>query len=211
MGGAYFDGVGSRIIISNGANLPGTDISVVICAKGVRRADFDRLMQLIESPTKDGWDITTTSTYSYLYFRIEQAGVPGWLGGPSLPANITRENELQFFGYRFYQNGANAAGDIIDINGNIRATWSTAYTLNFQTVLTDIYIGGSTLNFKGTIYYVAYFNGKITTDNISDIGLGRILPTQFDCRLWHDYRLGHARDLSGNNNHGTLNGNVRFV
>jgi len=65
--------------------------------------------------------------------------------------------------------------------------------------------------FKGIFYDYIYFAEILTQSEIQDVIYGRILPTQFDCRLWHDYRLGHARDLSGNNNHGTITGNVRFV
>lgn len=78
----------------------------------------------------------------------------------------------------------------------------------------DIFIGNSssiTRTFDGLIIDIIYINGLLTQPQIQDIMYGRILPTEFDCRLWHDYRLGHAFDLSGNNNNGILVGNVRFV
>jgi len=64
--------------------------------------------------------------------------------------------------------------------------------------------GGGQAFYTGIIYYGIIIAQVLTQNQINDIITGRILPTQFDCRLWHDYRLGHANDLSGNNNHGRI-------
>ncbi len=50
----------------------------------------------------------------------------------------------------------------------------------------------------------------LTQSQIQDLHYGRNLPTQFDCRLWSDFRLGHTLDLSGKINNG-LTTSTRFV
>ncbi len=61
------------------------------------------------------------------------------------------------------------------------------------------------------LYDVISINDVLTANQIWDLAYGRTIPTQHLCALWYDFRLGHARDLSGYGNHGTVNGNVRFV
>lgn len=63
----------------------------------------------------------------------------------------------------------------------------------------------------GDMYDAVLIGANLSNSQVQDIMYGRRLPTEFDCRLWHDYRLGHTIDLSGNGNHGTIVGNVRFV
>jgi len=67
-------------------------------------------------------------------------------------------------------------------------------------------------NFLNGIEYEAAVIAEALTENeIRGLMEGRRLPTEWDCRLWLDFRQGHTRDLSGNGNHGTLYGGVYFV
>jgi len=62
-----------------------------------------------------------------------------------------------------------------------------------------------------TIYEAIFIAEALTQSEIRGIMEGRRLPTEFDCRLWLDFRQGHTRDLSGNGNHGTRYGGAYFV
>lgn len=65
--------------------------------------------------------------------------------------------------------------------------------------------------FQGLVYETQIIAQNLTDAQLINMNNGSVLPTQFDCRLWHNYRLGHARDLSGYGNNGTLNGNAQFI
>ena len=77
-------------------------------------------------------------------------------------------------------------------------------------VPTNVEIGGRTFAgredpMNGFIATVRLYAGEdFMVDEIHDLALGRKMPTDFNCVLWHDYRLGHANDLTRNNNHGVI-------
>lgn len=65
--------------------------------------------------------------------------------------------------------------------------------------------------FSGNLYDVMLIATNVKDSQAKDIRYGRIPPTNFDCRLWQNYRLGHSLDLSNYKNNGIIDGNVRFV
>lgn len=102
----------------------------------------------------------------------------------------------------------------IFINGVLRAV-SEPYSEKAHSTNLNVEIGGRSYpNYenpiKGYMATIRLYGQDFTIDEIHDLALGRKQPTDFDCRLWHDYRLGHANDLSGNNNHGIVH-NFMFV
>lgn len=69
----------------------------------------------------------------------------------------------------------------------------------------------SSIFFKGRIFEVGIIAQNLSASDIFALYEGRMIPTKFDCRLWHDYRNGNAKDLSGKDNHGTLKGGVKWI
>ena len=99
-------------------------------------------------------------------------------------------------------------------NGSVIRTHNHGnYTINAPS--TDLYIGCSQGNnsfLSANIKSVSIFNVALTSTQVSDLYNGSIKPNQISgCVLYHDYTLGHAQDLSGNGNHGTLMGNAKFI
>jgi len=64
---------------------------------------------------------------------------------------------------------------------------------------------------ESTIYEVIVIAEPLTENEIRGIMEGRRLPTEWDCRLWLDFRQGHTRDLSGNGNHGKIYGGAYLM
>ncbi len=80
---------------------------------------------------------------------------------------------------------------------------------------TNFVIGSNSVGnanfFNGIIYKIIYIKETLTQAQIRNILLGKDNPMKYSCKLWHDYRLGHAKDLSGNGNNGVLYGGARWV
>jgi len=80
----------------------------------------------------------------------------------------------------------------------------------YHAVVGDVAYGwGAYLN--GEIYEVIHLAEALGENDAWALMEGRRLPTEWDCRLWLDFRQGHTQDLSGHNNHGTRYGNTYFV
>lgn len=78
----------------------------------------------------------------------------------------------------------------------------------------DWFVGGNVLvgifnSFANVVISEVYIIAEtLNESDIFTLTKGTKFPTQFDCRLWHDYRLGNARDLSGYGNDGQIVGAV---
>lgn len=70
------------------------------------------------------------------------------------------------------------------------------------------YGGYETNMWNGQIGEVRIYNRALSPDEITQLSQG--INIRNGLVLHHNYRLGHARDLSGNGNDGTLNGGAKF-
>ena len=101
---------------------------------------------------------------------------------------------------------------ILYVNGNIVSSSSPATRPENETIYLTI-VGWANPDFyvKGLVYEVAGFASKISITNAKALTTGNIkADTLSNCKFYHDYTLGHAQDLSGNGNDGTLMGNAFF-
>jgi hypothetical protein len=109
----------------------------------------------------------------------------------------------------------NSTGNVIFyINANTNVQTDISLKNNMvSTPSTSIGIFPAMPNryFSGNIYDIVFIGTNLNNSQVNNIREGRMLPSQFDCRLWNDYRLGHSFDLSEYGNNGVLNGFVRFV
>ena len=206
-GGAYDDGefTGSNISVTDNANFEISNTATIqfTCLLRKQFGDYKKIFQ------KGGYGV---GSYYFDIEAISGSHSMSFLFGAAAPTNFRSVNADNI-----YQYGLNNIAVTVDIPGDTSNFYING-RLSKTTHSLPVYItSASNLLTTGnqdtvvTIYDTTYYGTVLTQPQIQDLMYGRILPTQFDCRLWHDYRLGHARDQSGNNNHGTINGNVRFV
>lgn len=198
-GGAYFDGGNATIQCPN-INLSGSEITVMAWFKG------PQAWSVIRQQVGDYIVLCWNPTTNRFHLLSNDGGVVG------LDSGNLSDNVIHHICFTWKQNTVNGFQTFKD---GILVAQRNSTNTPIANIGNNIYIGTfngvageSTI---GIIYDAIIIKQFLTQSQIQDIIYGRILPTQFDCRLWHDYRLGHARDLSGNGNHGTINGNVRFV
>lgn len=204
-GGAYFDGLTSNIFIPKQFVL--SNLSIMLMVNSVLQNDdkfFFSTGNYSYNPTSKGWHMSQRAPSLGNSFLVRN----------TFPNSATVVDDLTYI-----YNKVNNFAITIDgatcnqyQNGILTLTSNLTAISDSPQLTTRIGCNTSSARFwNGIVYDVIVIAQTLTQPQIQDIMYGRILPTQFDCRLWHDYRLGHARDLSGNGNHGTLNGNVRFV
>lgn len=116
-----------------------------------------------------------------------------------------------------YDN-TDVANDVIAYINNVSQTITeiSTPTLVANTDNTsNLYIGtnfGTGWTMNSLVYELEYFNVVLTPTQVSDLYNESVKPNDIaGCVLYHDYTLGHAQDLSGNGNHGTLQGNAQFI
>lgn len=209
-GGAYFDGVSGYIDTVNppinaNFNTKLTCIGTVIplgTPTGGSDAGFGQR----------GWNkwLYFHGSSPTIMFNVQtDAG-----GNMAFGSTIAKLRKLYHLVGTFEQSGADMLGKLY-IDGKLDSTQTVLNNTPHDTS-NQFMRAGSLIHNNGAFVQMILCDfimiaQVLTQPQIQDLMYGRILPTQFDCRLWHDYRLGHARDLSGNGNHGVINGNVRFV
>jgi len=108
----------------------------------------------------------------------------------------------------------------IDFYKYINTMKKISKTLGFNVTVPAgsyrIRVGGSAVSYPGTmsmstIYEAIVIAEALTENEIRGIMEGCRLPTEWDCRLWLDFRQGHTRDLSGNGNHGKIYGGAYLM
>jgi len=65
--------------------------------------------------------------------------------------------------------------------------------------------------YKSIMYEAILIAEALSQSEIRGLMDGRRLPTEWDCRLWLDFRQGHIRDLSGKGNHGKIYGGAYLM
>jgi len=121
------------------------------------------------------------------------------------PANTVNTNSTQFLAAT-YDNG-----DIILYHDGdeVASDTKTKQDTSNITIIGAAVLPGRYMN--GLLIEAGVIAEALTQSEIRGLMEGRRLPTEWDCRLWLDFRQGHTRDLSGNGNHGTLYGGAYFV
>lgn len=196
-GGAYFDGVNARITTSNLA-LGAGDFSIIAHINpGKAQTGFPGNRDVIYYGGSPG-----------IQFYIQNNKLS--IQNPPVFNTITSSASIYNGKISNVAVTSKTAGNSIKLYVNSNLLGSGSFVIANST--SSIIGNDPTPDWLlGNLYEIAIFAVELSQKNINLLMNGRILPTQFDCRLWHDYRLGHARDLSGNGNHEVINGNVRFV
>lgn len=202
-GGALFDS-GSYIRKTSPSNIPTQNITLLTSVKILGFFNWNNFVQ-------DSYWVTAGRIAWLLFADSSGQIIAGVSDATPIQYNAvvvgsigkTYKDRITMLGHTYDGNAVK-----VYIDGVLKTTVVKA------GLVFDVPVNVSSGN-TGQGYQIQYdmmiFGQVLTEAQQQDLMYGRILPTQFDCRLWHDYRLGHARDLSGNGNHGTLNGNVRFV
>lgn len=201
--GEVFGGLGG-ISVPQNPNLEISNTATIqfTCVIGVSSHDYAKIFE------KGGYGV---GSYYFDYESVIGNRDMSFFFGAAAPTNFRNVNVTNR-----YQYGLNNIAVTVDIPGDTCNFYING-RLNQTTHTLPAYITSNSVlhiidqDTAVKMYDAAFYGVVLTQPQIQDLMYGRILPTQFDCRLWHDYRLGHARDLSGNGNHGILNGNVRFV
>lgn len=198
-GAAYFDGLTGHINIagSNNYNVSGYTIIITFIPKAtsVRNRPY-------------AWNNLSTIFYGGTAERDLH-----WFAGngTSFGAGSFVANFMQYETVNSLAITSDGTTGILYKNGIKKDTQVAVPIINLNVSTLTISGGNTFDHLLGQIYEYITIAQVLTQSQISNLYYGRILPTQFDCKIWQDYRLGHARDLSNNGNNGTLAGNVRFV
>ncbi len=162
-------------------------------------------------------------------YRIYIANIPNVLGnlrinldqrfsisGDYWISSIIKLSNIKSHIATTYDNTSVANNPIMYLNGNIVAnTVQQGPPLGTANIATGACTVGNfpgNNGFVGLIHEFAYFNIILTSIQVSNLYNGSIKPNEIPgCVIYHDYTKGHAQDLSGNGNHGTLIGNPHFT
>lgn len=216
--GLFFNGINANVTVPYNASLAfTTQLSMlvrfeVIADQALQTNDFPFLVSKVQPVLglRQGWNL--------LISRLDDMKVKfeNWLNGAQniqFFSTSKIKNINHIYTACFSYNSGGAGNNLLhNIDGLQDATTADADNL-VNDITTGISIGSrfdGALWYYGIIYEVMLINGQLDNNQFFDLYSGRHLPTEYDCRLWHDYRLGHSRDLSGNNNDGTVN-NALFI
>ena len=205
--GMYFDGEDDYIEVANAAELNPTD-AITIVSK----------VRLYSLPPLRYYPVDKLNQYRYfidsvgrIYWQLSLDG--NWASNWIHTSKGIKPNQTYQIVTSYSSANQNAK---IYINGVLYASGSPPNGVNIDAKNDSLYMGykDDQQYLHGKIYYVYIYNRQLSDSEIQQIYEGNI-PTD-GLVFYHDYTKritlpdGRIPDLSGNGNHGTING-ARFT
>ncbi len=199
--------------------------AVNVNSKGFIGSVFDgRYVYLVPFSTAAGvysgqvtrYDTTSTNISYSMYHGLGQNSFGDTPKSPGLRINTstghysvwTNRNEVS--GIHFISAVYNQSATTLSIYVDAQLVNTVTASGNITTDTNNLTIGSILNSFlPGEIYEVSIISQALDQGQLQNLMEGRFIPTQFSCKLWHDYRLGHSYDISGNTNNG-INTNINF-
>lgn len=165
------------------------------------------------------WTNTASLTYRGFNWRLYEDATNNRLTGIIIDASDNSIYTTMSVGSIILNTRYNIAMTA-DTTNNLVKGFLNGVETSSEAILNDIkttaglslLIGLGAAYVHGYIYNIAIYNTVLTPTQVANLSNGSVKPNDISgCALYHDYTLGHAQDLSGNGNHGTLIGNAQFI
>lgn len=197
-----FDGVDDYVEVPDSPSLRPTNFTVCFWMKGIKKADYQRIMgKALFATDKRGWVVLWSGGYSIYMVAFDEASTEKKIGA-FVP--IT-ENEWTFVAFvkdgdvgKSYKNGSLLG--TTDLTG-----WTFAPStepLRVGKAYTESY-------YSGIISLVCIYNRALSDSEIQQLYQNPQAPPTNGLVLWLNFDEGSgttAHDRSGNGNHGTIYG-----